>query len=83
MVPDTGKDPLDFYSFTGHEAVYDIIYAPWKTKLLQRAEAAGCRICNGFTMLRDQAYDQYQLFTGEPYDREPGRREKAGGVLRN
>lgn len=83
MTPDTGKDPLDFYSFSGHEAVYDIIYAPWKTKLLQRAEAAGCRICNGFTMLRDQAYDQYQLFTGEPYDREPGRREKAGGVLRN
>lgn len=67
MPPDTGKDPIDFYSFTGAEAVYDTIYVPEKTKMLRRAEQAGCRICNGWTMLKYQAYDQYKLFTGEDY----------------
>ena len=68
MLPDTGKDPIDFYTFTGSEAVYDAIYVPEKTKMLRRAEQAGCRVCNGWTMLKYQAYDQYRLFTGENYE---------------
>lgn len=67
MFPDTHKDPVDFYTFTGDEAVYDAIYTPEKTKMLLRAEQAGCRICNGWTMLQYQAYKQYSLFTGEEY----------------
>ena len=67
MAPDTDHDPLDFYAFNGHEAVYDVIYKPEKTRLLKRAEKAGCRICNGYTMLQYQAYLQYKLFTGVDY----------------
>lgn len=62
------QDPLDFYSFSGHEAVYDVIYAPEKTKLLQRAEKAGCSICNGYSMLQYQAELQFKLFTGLDFE---------------
>jgi hypothetical protein len=62
------KDPLEFYSFSGNEKVFDVIYAPEKTALLQRAEAAGCDICNGYDMLRYQAYKQFELFTGGSYE---------------
>jgi 3-dehydroquinate dehydratase/shikimate dehydrogenase len=62
------NDPLFFYNFTGLEAVYDVIYDPEKTPMLVRAEEAGCRICNGYTMLQYQAYQQFSLFTGVDYE---------------
>lgn len=67
MTPHEQEDPLDFYSFNGHEAVYDVIYHPEKTPLLKRAEKAGCKICNGYTMLLYQAHLQYKLFTNQKY----------------
>ncbi|HOT62742.1 MAG TPA: shikimate dehydrogenase [Treponemataceae bacterium] len=67
MSPNVDDDPIDFYVFGGHEAVYDVIYHPERTKLLRRAQKAGCRVCNGYTMLQRQAYLQYELFTGVPY----------------
>jgi 3-dehydroquinate dehydratase/shikimate dehydrogenase len=67
MSPDSEADPIEFYSFTGHEAVYDVIYHPERTKMLKRAQKAGCRVCNGYTMLQYQAYIQYKLFTGVDY----------------
>ncbi len=70
MYPETEDDPLDFYAFTGREAVYDVIYHPEKTRLLRRAEKAGCRICNGYSMLQYQAYLQYRLFTGREYEEQ-------------
>ena len=63
-----GEDPLEFYSFSGAEKVFDVIYVPEKTALLKRAEAAGCDICNGYDMLRYQAYKQFELFTGGSYE---------------
>ncbi len=67
MLPETEKDPLAFYSFSGREAVFDIIYTPEKTKMLLRAEEAGCKVSGGFSMLKYQAHDQFKLFTGEDY----------------
>ncbi len=67
MLPNADEDPLYFYNFKGHEAVCDIIYTPEKTKMLKRAEAAGCKVSNGLAMLQYQAYDQFKLFTGEDY----------------
>lgn len=68
MTPNAEGDPIDFYAFNGHEAVYDVIYTPEKTRMLKRAEKAGCKICNGYTMLQYQAYLQYKLFTGKDYE---------------
>jgi 3-dehydroquinate dehydratase/shikimate dehydrogenase len=60
-----GDDPIPFYAFNGAEAVYDVIYTPETTPLLMRAKRAGCRVCNGRSMLDYQAYEQCRLFTGQ------------------
>jgi 3-dehydroquinate dehydratase/shikimate dehydrogenase len=57
-------DPLDWYEFSGREAVFDLIYRPERTALLQRARAAGARVCNGWSMLRYQAAEQFRIWTG-------------------
>ncbi|MCR4939826.1 MAG: type I 3-dehydroquinate dehydratase [Treponemataceae bacterium] len=59
------NDPIYFYKFRGHEAVYDVIYNPSKTPLLERAENAGCRVANGYTLLEFQAVRQFELYTGK------------------
>ena len=65
----TPGDPLEWYDFEGREAVYDLVYRPERTALLKRAEAAGCRIANGWAMLRYQAAAQFRIWTGrEPPD---------------
>jgi 3-dehydroquinate dehydratase/shikimate dehydrogenase len=67
MEPDRENDPLALYRFRGAEAVMDLIYKPEKTLFLQRAEKAGCKIQNGFDMLRRQAEYQFGLFFGYDY----------------
>ncbi|NLM01156.1 MAG: type I 3-dehydroquinate dehydratase [Treponema sp.] len=59
------NNPLYFYKFSGKEAVYDVIYVPNKTPFLTAAEKAGCRICNGLSMLEYQAEKQFALYTGK------------------
>ncbi|MDP2792054.1 MAG: shikimate dehydrogenase [Rectinemataceae bacterium] len=64
MTGGTPGDPLEWYEFQGHEAVFDIIYRPERTELLARAEKAGCRVINGYPMLCYQAADQFRIWTG-------------------
>lgn len=45
--------------------VFDIVYNPKETKLLQDAKKAGCTIIYGYKMLLYQAVAQFQLFTGK------------------
>lgn len=66
-IADPKSDPIPFYHFSGHEKVFDVIYEPEKTKLLQRAKKAGCKIENGYKMLYYQAIEQFKLFTGKEY----------------
>jgi 3-dehydroquinate dehydratase/shikimate dehydrogenase len=56
------QDPLGAYTFSGREAVMDLIYQPELSPFLNRAGAAGCRILNGFDMLIRQARYQYSEF---------------------
>lgn len=64
MSPDIDGDPLPDFDFSGVDIVYDLIYTPEKTVFLQRAGEAGCRILNGYRMLKAQAAEQFRLFTG-------------------
>jgi len=57
-------DPLELYSFTGKEAVMDLIYTPAITPFLKRAMTAGCKTINGYDMVIKQACLQYYRFTG-------------------
>ena len=61
------NDPWFYYKFSGKEIVFDIVYVPETTPIMYRALEAGCRICNGYDMLRYQGYDQFELFTGVKY----------------
>lgn len=64
MEPAVDADPLELYRFRGHEVVMDLVYRPPVTRLLKRAEAAGCAVIGGFDMLERQARRQFTLFTG-------------------
>lgn len=57
-------DPIPFYDFHGSETLYDIIYKPEKTPVMIRAEKAGCKVANGYSMFTNQGERQFSLFTG-------------------
>ena len=59
------NDPLWFYDFYGAEMIYDIIYEPEVTPIMARAQKAGCKVRNGYTMLKYQGEEQFRLFTSE------------------
>ena len=67
MTPNVDADPIEFYKFSGRETVMDLIYRPAKTRCLRRAEAAGCRILNGYDMLMRQARLQYVYFMNKEF----------------
>ena len=56
------NDPIWFYDFRGNEFIYDIVYAPEVTPIMARADASGCKVCNGMSMLRYQGDAQFELF---------------------
>lgn len=60
--PSEENDPIWFYDFTGSELVYDIVYEPEVTPVMERAKIAGCRVSNGFSMLKYQGEEQFRLF---------------------
>ncbi len=45
--------------------VYDLVYNPPKTRLLQMARQRGCRIIPGMSMLLYQGAEAFKLWTGE------------------
>jgi shikimate dehydrogenase len=48
------------------EYVYDMIYRPAQTLLLQSAKTAGCRTANGIGMLLYQGAKALEIWTGQP-----------------
>ena len=67
MYPDVNASPID-----GHEMkhwgadtlVFDTIYNPPRTKLLQQADAAGCATVSGVEMFVRQGAAQFERWTG-------------------
>ncbi|MCP5454424.1 MAG: type I 3-dehydroquinate dehydratase [Spirochaetaceae bacterium] len=60
-------DPIEWYEFSGREALYEAIYSPPETPVMRRARRAGCRVANGLGMLYAQAEAQFSLFSGHDY----------------
>ena len=69
LVNATPVDPIPDYEFSGKELVYDLGYVPETTPLLARAAAAGCRVENGFTMLKAQAREQRRIWLDQDFRR--------------
>lgn len=57
-------------SFVKGQIVFDVIYNPLKTKLLQIAEKKGVRTLNGLKMFVEQGAKSFELWTGEQFPKE-------------
>ena len=67
MYPNVGQCMLDPTAFPELEAVLDVVYNPFRTELLLRAEEHGVKTAGGFEMLVAQAVYAAQHFTGRFY----------------
>ncbi len=66
MYPETDESAVsqpDY--FTRDQVVFDLVYNPAKTKLLDIASKQGAHVINGIEMLVNQASKAFQLWTGE------------------
>lgn len=66
MHPNVDESPLGERSpkFTPETVVFDTVYNPMRTKLLQQAQAAGAKTIGGVEMFVRQAAAQFEAWTG-------------------
>lgn len=65
MTPNTTTSPWPAnIPFPKDTTVYDLIYNPRQTRLMQQAEKAGCQAVNGLGMLVQQGAKAFALWTG-------------------
>lgn len=69
MTPNEASSPWpEAVPFPREAILYDLVYNPRHTRLMQQAEAAGCRAVNGLGMLVQQGAKAFALWTGQPPD---------------
>lgn len=77
-------DPLPLsrkqFSLERVRAVYDMIYRPAETGLLEAARKAGCRTANGLGMLLHQGARAFEIWTGKPAPLDVMRRALAQNI---
>jgi shikimate dehydrogenase len=70
MQPHSGSSPWpDNLTLPSGAAIYDLVYNPSHTKLIQAAAAAGLPACSGLGMLIEQAALSFERWTGHPANR--------------
>lgn len=65
MYPDVDHSPIDKKLLHKGLIVYDIVYNPEKTKLLEEAEELGCKTISGLWMLVYQGAEAFEIWTGK------------------
>ena len=69
MTPNEETTPWpDALPFPQNATVYDLVYNPRHTRLMQQAEASGCQAINGLGMLVQQGAKAFALWTGQQPD---------------
>jgi shikimate 5-dehydrogenase len=63
MQPDT-RNPLREDQLSKDMTVFDLVYTPPVTPLIEAARAKGCRTISGIEMFIEQAREQFYLFFG-------------------
>lgn len=68
MHPKVDESPIDgnLPDLSADTLVFDAVYNPPETKLLQQARAAGAKTVSGVEMFVRQAVRQFELWTGKP-----------------
>jgi shikimate dehydrogenase len=62
MHPNINESPVDKSVLSKNMAVFDIVYNPLKTRLLQEAEETGCKTLGGIGMLIHQGLESFKLW---------------------
>lgn len=70
MKPNINETPISKKSLKNYALVFDAVYAPKLTRLLKEAQESGAIIVYGNEMLVNQAFGQYEQFTGLPAPKE-------------
>lgn len=65
-LPGGAADPLSATRWQPDTMVLDVVYAPWPTPFAGSAQAVGCPVVSGLTVLLHQAVTQVELMTGRP-----------------
>lgn len=66
MAPQVAASPIpEDVVLPSHLTVFDLVYIPQETRLLQRARAAGARAIGGLGMLIYQGAEAFRLWTGQ------------------
>ncbi len=65
MTPNIDVSPLDESLLIPSHVVFDIVYSPDITKLLQMAKTKKCKIIRGIEMLVNQGAKQFEIWTGK------------------
>ncbi|HYF51625.1 MAG TPA: shikimate dehydrogenase [Planctomycetota bacterium] len=64
MYPDMHRTPLEKDQIPDGSIVFDTVYNPKRTRLLQLAEEKGCKTLEGVAMFLRQGARQFELYTG-------------------
>ncbi len=65
MYPLTAESPLPPDALPNFGSIMDVVYNPLRTRLLEEAERAGCRIISGADMFVHQGAEQIRIWTGK------------------
>ncbi|KAI4303538.1 hypothetical protein MLD38_039151 [Melastoma candidum] len=66
MKPNTDQTPLAKKALSNYSLVFDAIYTPKWTRLLKEAQECGATVVFGTEMFINQAFVQFERFTGLP-----------------
>lgn len=83
--PEVADIPIAEDLLTG-SAVYDLVYNPPRTRLLEQAAARGCRTISGLDMLVAQAEAQFKWWTGlepAPHVMRDAAQSRLAGITRS
>jgi shikimate dehydrogenase len=64
-LPRGAADGLADHAWLPHQAVFDVVYDPWPTRLAAAVQAAGGQVLSGALLLLHQAAAQVELMTGQ------------------
>lgn len=70
MHPNIGESPIENSIVKGANFVFDLIYNPERTLLLEYARSLDCKCINGFSMLFYQAIKAQEIWTNRTIDEE-------------
>ena len=68
MYPDVDKMPVSEKILAECHAVFDVVYNPLETKLIQTAKSMGKKTAGGMEMLVWQAVESHKIWDGSVYD---------------